>query len=115
MTTRGTNTKHLMPGSAANQLRPHTSHATAGAELANSGRQIRHSQGEMMKLNVIRITEQGQATLVASTESEARAKRLASAGAKKGQGQIYIEWDRASDGQQGYLNRGGHSPVGQAW
>lgn len=29
--------------------------------------------------------------------------------------QIFIEWFRSVDGQSGYLNRDGHSPVGKAW
>lgn len=32
-----------------------------------------------------------------------------------GNGQVFVEFFRASDGQVGYLNRDGHGPVGRAW
>ena len=47
---------------------------------------------------------------------ERRAKKLAEQTADEHpELYVYIKWFRASDGQHGYLNRDGHSPVGKRW
>lgn len=68
-----------------------------------------------MKYNIERNYEPGKQELITTTTSERTAISTAKSEAAKGQGQIYITWYRETDGNKGYLNRDGHSPIGQAW
>ncbi len=93
--------------SLASAVVPALSGAAAGASLRREGR--------TMKLTIERVEANGERREIGSTTSERRARQIARAQAQIGAGQVYITWYRASDGQHGYLNRDGHSPIGKAW
>jgi len=68
-----------------------------------------------MKYAVIEQTEGGENTLwhdLTKKQAVVKAKTLA----KHTDGNIYVEWYRASDGQRGYLNPdGSHAITGEAY
>ena len=69
-----------------------------------------------MKVDVIAKRESGEETCLATDVAERVAVKLAAEQAgKRDDWQVYIRWYRQSDGQVGYRNRDGHSPVGRAW
>ena len=68
-----------------------------------------------MKLTIDRVLESGEVEEIASTSNESEARKIASREARRRPGQVYISWFRSADGQRGYLNTDGHSPVGKPW
>lgn len=69
-----------------------------------------------MKYNVIAIDEYGDENLINPGLTKSQAIKTAREIASKTKNQVYVEWSRASDNQQGYLNSNGdHSITGKAW
>ena len=68
-----------------------------------------------MKLTVIRVYENQRTEEITTVSAEGQAIARASREAARGEGQIFVTWFRVRDGQKGYLNRDGYSPVGKAW
>jgi len=68
-----------------------------------------------MILTILRQQENLTEEIIGKTTSERKAKLVATEGAMDRNGRIFIRWFRPTDGQVGYLNRDGHSPVGIAW
>jgi len=72
-------------------------------------------KGEPMTYDIYDNQENGETILLASglTEKQASEKAVKFAMEKSG---ITIEWNRASDGQHGYLNQdGSHAITGKYW
>ena len=68
-----------------------------------------------MDMSIIRKMENGEVVEIARAKTEREATKVARREARGGIGQVYVMWYRESDGQHGYLNIDGHSPIGQAW
>ncbi|MBI2424187.1 MAG: hypothetical protein HYV27_15255 [Candidatus Hydrogenedentes bacterium] len=69
-----------------------------------------------MKIKIVRVAAGGKSEILSECKTDNAARAAAITAAREyPDDQIFAQWYRASDGQIGYLNTDGNSPVGKAW